>query len=85
MNNELSFSTEQLVAVQKVLRHSLHLPPEKFPLQAFVGMISDEIEQLRSRGLSDEEIAGLVASTTGVPVRADAIRLYYVSSEARRQ
>jgi hypothetical protein len=53
VNNDLSFSTEQLVAAQKVLRDALQLPPERFPLQAFVGMISDEIEQLRLRGLSD--------------------------------
>jgi hypothetical protein len=85
MTKERTFTIGQLVAVQKILRETLQLPPEEFPLPAFIGMISDEIEQLRSRGMSDEEIAGLIARTTGVPVHADAIRIYYAPPVARRQ
>ena len=84
MAKEITFTTEHLVAVQKTLRDALHLSPEAFPLQAFVGMISDEIEQLRSRGMSDEEIAALVVKATAIPVSGEAIRLYYAPPEARR-
>ena len=85
MTKERTFTIGQLVAVQKILRETLQLPPEEFPLPAFIGMISDEIEQLRSRGMSDEEIASLLAQTTGVTVRADAIRIYYAQPVARKQ
>jgi hypothetical protein len=85
MTKERTFTIGQLVAVQKMLRETLQLPPEEFPLPAFIGMISDEIEQLRSRGMSDEEIAGVISQTTGVSVRSDAIRIYYAPPIARRQ
>ena len=84
MVKELTFTIEQLVAVQNTLRETLDSSPVEFPLQAFIGMISDEIEQLRVRGMSDEDIAALVVKATSVPVSGDAIRLYYTPPEARR-
>ena len=47
---------EEALRAQKALRALAGLGPETFPVQAFVGMISDEIETLRTQGLSDEDI-----------------------------
>ena len=43
-----TYSVEQAIQAQKALRHAAGLGPEMFPIQAFVGMISDEIQELRS-------------------------------------
>ena len=43
-----TYSLEQAIRAQKALRDAAGLSPEMFPVQAFVGMISDEIEKLRS-------------------------------------
>ncbi|WP_425230079.1 hypothetical protein [Sphingomonas sp.] len=47
----------QAMAAQRALRRELDLPDERFPLPAFIGMISDEIEQLRAAGHDDGSIA----------------------------
>ncbi len=46
----MTLTGQQAADAQTALRQALGLPPEQFPLQAFVGMVSDEIEQLRSKG-----------------------------------
>ncbi len=45
-----TYPIEQALRAQKALREAAGLGPEMFPVEAFVGMISDEIEQLRSQG-----------------------------------
>jgi hypothetical protein len=79
----MRFSAEEAVAVQRAMRAELGLGPEAFPLPAFVGMISDEIDQLRAAGRSDEEVAALIARTIGREVSAGAISAHYASRGER--
>lgn len=46
-------------------------------------MVSDEIEQLRQSGRTDEQIAGLIDEAIGVRVEAAAITEFYASPEER--
>lgn len=57
---------------------------ERFPLPAFVGMISDEIEQFREAGKSDADIAAIIKSTIGRDVAPDDIEAHYAPPEARQ-
>ena len=52
-------------------------------MQAFIGMISDEIEQLRAKGRSDAVIATLVSKATGKTIDAETIARFYATPEAR--
>ena len=83
MADDQGFTGQQAATAQTALREALGLPPEKFPMQAFIGMISDEIEQLRAAGRSDEAIAALVSKATGAHVDGATITLFYASPEAR--
>ena len=83
MTQDQTFSAEQAVRTQAVMRDALGLGPQRFPLQAFVGMISDEIEQLRAAGRSDAEIARLVSHAAGAEVSADDLKAFYATPEAR--
>ncbi len=74
---------QQAADAQTALRQALGLPPEQFPVQAFVGMVSDEIEQLRSKGETDQQIAALITKTIGVELSTEQIAQYYASPEAR--
>ncbi len=74
-----SYPLEQAVRAQKALREAAGLGPEMFPIQAFVGMIGDEIEELRSQGKTDEEIAGLIASNSNIEITASEIAENYAS------
>ncbi len=78
-----TFSAQEAVAVQRELRRALGLGAETFPLPAFIGMISDEIEQFRAGGRSDADIAALIKSTVGRDVDAADIGKFYASPEAR--
>lgn len=73
----------QIASTQSYLRLELGLLPERFPLPAFIGMVSDEIEQLRVQGRTDTEIAELIHSASGVDVMAEDIGLHYAPPEAR--
>ncbi len=44
------YPVEEAIRAQKALREAAGLGPEQFPIQAFVGMISDEVEQCVSLG-----------------------------------
>ncbi len=79
------YSIEEAVKAQKALRAAAGLGPEQFPIQAFVGMISDEIESLRKRGKSDEDIAALVRENSAIEISADEIANHYAPPEERRQ
>ena len=77
MTNDPTFTVEQAVKVQRDMRHSLGLAPEVFPLPAFIGMISDEIEQWRSAGRTDGEIVAMICGSTGHRIsEADLVRFY---------
>lgn len=82
MLNE-SFSAEDAAIANRELRRALGLPPQQFGIEQFVGMISDEIEQLRDTGKSDAEISELLRDRVNVDVSAEAISRYYASPEER--
>ena len=46
-------------------------------------MVSDEIEQLRKAGKTDEQIATLIKEAIGIEVPSAAIGEFYASPEAR--
>ena len=77
------YSTEEAVKAQKALRSAAGLGPELFPIQAFVGMISDEVESLRSLGKSDDEIAAVIRDNSAIEITAGEIVEYYASPEQR--
>jgi hypothetical protein len=81
---QAGFSAQEAVAVQLELRRALGLGPEAFPLPAFIGMISDEIEQLREAGRSDADIAGMISTTIGRDVAALDVARFYAPPQARR-
>jgi hypothetical protein len=49
MNKGKMYPVEEALKAQRSLRDAAGLEPEQFPIRAFVGMISDEIESLRKR------------------------------------
>lgn len=77
------YPVEEAVRAEKALREAAGLGPEMFPVQAFVGMISDEIEALRKRGQSDEAIARLIAAHSAIRITAAEIAEHYASPEER--
>ena len=79
----MTFTVEQALKAQQALRSMAGLSEEQFPVEAFIGMLSDEIEALRGQGKSDEEIAGLIngAAATNIPV--SAVTDNYASTERR--
>ncbi len=83
MKNADSFSAEEAAAANKALRAALGLPPQQFSAEQFVGMISEEIEQLRAAGKTDGDIAQILAKETGVQLDPDLIGRYY-ADEAER-
>jgi len=76
-------SLDQALRAQKAMRDAAGLPPESFPVQAFVGMISDEIEALREQGHTDEAIARLIRESANVGITASQIAENYASAEHR--
>lgn len=80
-----SYPIEEAVRAQKALRTAAGLGPEMFPLQAFVGMISDEIDSLRKAGRSDEQIAALVCRNSSIQISGDEIAQSYASREQRHR
>lgn len=77
------YPVEEAIRAQRALREAAGLGPEMFPVQAFVGMISDEIEELRKRGKSDETIAELIESSSAIKITAFEIAENYASSGER--
>jgi hypothetical protein len=66
------------------LREAAGLEPEQFPIQAFVGMISDEIESLRKRGRTDDEIADIIRQNSAIEITAAEIAENYASPDERQ-
>ncbi len=83
MQPDKVYSLEEAVKAQKALRTLAGLGPEEFPVQAFVGMISDEIEQLRAMGRTDEEIAGVIRENSEIEISAGEIAENYAGPELR--
>lgn len=85
MSGPKMYPVEEAIKAQKALRSAAGLGPEEFPIQAFVGMISDEIESLRKRGKSDEEIASVIQQNSAIEITAQQIAENYASPEERHQ
>ncbi len=49
VSGEKTYPLEEAVKAQKALRAAAGLGAEQFPIEAFVGMISDEISNCESR------------------------------------
>ena len=78
-----TYSVEDAVQAQKSLRKLAGLEPEMFSVQAFVGMISDEVEQLRKLGHSDQEIARVISANSKIEITAAEIAANYAPPEQR--
>lgn len=83
MTSMKTYPVEQAIRAQKALRDAAGLGPELFPIQAFVGMISDEIETLRSQGKTDEEIANLITANSSIEITASEITDNFASADRR--
>jgi hypothetical protein len=80
-----TYSLEQAVCAQRALRDAAGLGPEMFPVQGFVGMISDEIEELRSQGKYNQDIATLIGANSNIQITAAEIAQHYAPQEDRHQ
>ena len=78
-----TYSIEDALKAQRALRTAAGLGEERFPIQAFVGMISDEVEALRKAGKTDEQIANLIRSSSPIEITATEIAENYASPEKR--
>lgn len=83
-SEEATYPIEQALRAQKALRDLAGLTPEEFPLDAFVGMVSDEIEILRNQGHSDEDIAKTIAANSNIQISPEQIAANYAPPEKRR-
>jgi hypothetical protein len=83
--SERSYPLEEALRAQKALRDLVGLPPETFPVGAFVGMVSDEIEQLRKLGHNDDEIAAVIRGHSLIQIDGADIVNHYAPPEARHQ
>jgi len=81
--HENTYPIEEAIRAQKALRELAGLGPEMFPVQAFVGMISDEVEALRKQGHSDEQIAQTIKANSRISITAADIAANYASPEER--
>jgi hypothetical protein len=82
-DNGKTYPVEEALKAQKALRYAAGLPPEQFPIQAFVGMISDEVEELRRQGASDEQIARLIEGSSAIRISSQEIAENYASPQER--
>lgn len=79
------YPLEEVLKAQKALRSAAGLGPELFPIQAFVGMISDEIESLRKQGKTDTEIAAMIKRNSAIQITPEQIAESVVSPGQRHQ
>ena len=84
MSEGKAYPIEEALRAQKALRSAAGLADEQFPIQAFVGMISDEIESLRKRGKSDADIAAIIRHNSSIEISAAEIAENYASPEERQ-
>ncbi len=84
MSQPKLYPLDETLKALGALREAAGLPPEQFPVQAFVGMISDEIESLRKRGKTDEDIAALIRQNSSIEITPEEIAENYAAPEERR-
>jgi hypothetical protein len=80
---EKTYSLQEALQAQSALRAAAGLESERFPVSAFVGMISDEIEILRRQGRSDDDIAGLISKQSPIAISSADIAANYAPPEDR--
>lgn len=80
-----SISLQQALRAQRALRDAAGLGEEQFPVEAFVGMISDEVDALRQKGHTDEQIAALIRKNGDIPITADELAAHYAPASQRHQ
>ena len=85
MNEPKTYPLEEALKAQKALRAQAGLGPEMFPIHAFVGMISDEVESLRKRGQTDDEIASIIRSSSSIEITGREIAEFYAPPEERQR
>lgn len=81
----MNFTLEQALKAQQALREAANLPEEQFPVQAFIGMLSDEIQALREKGKTDEDIAGIISRATSIELPPSAVGDNYATPEERQR
>lgn len=66
------FTTAEAMLAQQALREAMELGPETMSTEALLGMLGDEIDQLRRLGKSDADIVGLIRAAIGrdIPLSA---------------
>ena len=74
---------EEALKAQKALRDAAGSGAETFPLPAFIGMISDEVEALRDMGKTDADIAAVIEANSIIRITAEDIRNHYATPEQR--
>lgn len=85
MSEPRMYPVGEAIKAQKALRAAAGLGPEQFPVQAFVGMISDEIESLRKNGKTDSEISAIIQQNSTIEITPQQIAESYAPPEQRRQ
>lgn len=83
MPDEIVYPLTEALKAQQALREAANLAPEQFPIQAFVGMISDEIDALRKLGKSDIEIASLIEKNSAIRIDPATLSENYAPPEQR--
>ncbi len=68
-----TFTTADAMRAQQALRDVMELGPETLSLDALIGMLGDEIDQLRRLGKPDVEIVGLIGGAIGRAIPVSAI------------
>ena len=81
--HDKSYPVQEAIRAQQALRGLAGLEPEMFPIQAFVGMISDEVEALRKQGHTDAQIAKTIEENSKIEITAEEVADYYASPEER--
>ena len=82
--SDQSYPLAEALKALEALRAAANLPPEQFPLPAFVGMVSDEIEALRAAGRSDQQIAHLIQQSSAIRITPAQIAEHFANPEERR-
>lgn len=78
-----TYPLEEALKAQRALRDAANLGEEQFLIEAFVGMISDEVEALRKSGKTDDEIAQLIESSSRIKISGAEITENYASPGER--
>jgi hypothetical protein len=78
-----SFSVDDVTIAQNEMRHILGLPEPRFSFPTFIGMLSDEIEQMRRAGHTNEMVAQTISRATGHSIEAIDVQRHYLPVEER--